>query len=84
MAARRDELLEVLRRHGVTNSRIFGSASRGDDREDSDVNLHVDFPAGTDIEHELEDVFGASVDLVPRHGLKERVRSRAAKDVLPR
>ena len=89
VAARRGELLEVLRRHGVTNPEIFGSAARGDDREDSDVDLLVDFPAGTDIidiigiKRELEDVLGVSVDLVPRSGLKERVRSRAAKDLLP-
>lgn len=92
VAARRGELLEVLRRHGVTNPEIFGSAARGDDREDSDVDLLVDFPAGTDIidiigiigiKRELEDVLGVPVDLVPRNGLKERVRSRAAKDLLP-
>jgi predicted nucleotidyltransferase len=89
VVARRGELLEVLRRHGVTNPEIFGSAARGDDHANSDVDLLVDFPAGTDIidiigiKHELEDVLGAPVDLVPRNGLKERVRSRAAKDLLP-
>jgi len=89
VAARRGELLEVLRRHGVTNPEIFGSAARGDDREDSDVDLLVDFAPGTDIidiigiKRELEDVLGVPVDLVPRSGLKERVRSRAARDLLP-
>jgi len=89
VAARRGELLEVLRRHGVTNPEIFGSAARGDDREGSDLDLLVDFPVGTDIvdiigiKRELEDVLGVPVDLVPRSGLKERVRSRAAKDLLP-
>lgn len=89
VAACRAELLEVLRRHGVTNPEIFGSAARGDDREGSDVDLLVDFPPGTSIidiigiQHELEDLLGVPVDLVPRSGLKERVRSRAAKDLLP-
>lgn len=89
VAARRGELLEVLRRHGVTNPEIFGSAARGDDREDSDLDLLVDFAPGTDIidiigiKRELEDVLGVPVDLVPRSGLKERVRSRAATDLLP-
>lgn len=89
VAAHRGELLELLRRHGVTNPEIFGSAARGDDREDSDVDLLVDFAPGTDIidiigiKRELEDVLGVPVDLVPRNGLKERVRSRAAKDLLP-
>jgi predicted nucleotidyltransferase len=89
VAARRAELLEVLRRHGVTNPEIFGSAARGDDREGSDVDLLVDFAPGTSIidiigiQHELEDLIGVPVDLVPRSGLKERVRARAAKDLLP-
>jgi uncharacterized protein len=89
VAARRGELLEVLRRHGVTNPEIFGSTARGDDREDSDVDLLVDFPAGIDIidiigiKRELEDVLGGPVDLVPRNGLKERVAARAAQDSLP-
>lgn len=89
VAAHRGELLEVLRRHGVTNPEIFGSAARGDDQEGSDVDILVDFPPGTSIidiigiQHELEDLLGVPVDLVPRSGLKERVRSRAAKDLLP-
>jgi predicted nucleotidyltransferase/predicted transcriptional regulator of viral defense system len=89
VATHRGELLEVLRRHGVTNPEIFGSSARGDDREDSDVDLLVDFAPGTDIidiigiKRELEDVLGVPVDLVPRNGLKERVRSRAEKDLLP-
>lgn len=89
VAAHRGELLELLHRHGVTNPEIFGSAARGDDREDSDVDILVDFPPGTSIidiiaiQHELEDLLGVPVDLVPRSGLKERVRTRAANDLLP-
>lgn len=84
VAAHRGELLDVLSRHGVTNPEIFGSAARGDDREDSDVDLLVDFPEGTSIigiKRGLEALLGAPVDLVPRSGLKERVRIKAAKDL---
>ena len=52
----------------------------------ADVDLLVDFSPGTDIigiKRELENVLGVPVDLVPRSGLKERVRSRAARDLLP-
>lgn len=87
--ANRGELHEVLRRHGVTNPAIFGSAARGDDQENSDVDLLVDFAPGTSIidiigiQRELEALLGVPVDLVPRNGLKERVRKRAQKDLLP-
>lgn len=89
VAAHRSEAREVLRRHGVTDPEIFGSVARGDDREDSDLDLLVDFAPGTDIidiigiQRELQEVLGVPVDLVPRTGLKERVRERAAKDLLP-
>lgn len=89
VVAHRTALREVLRRRGVTNPEIFGSAARGDDHEGSDLDLLVDFPPGTsiidiiDIQHELEDLLGIPVDLIPRSGLKERVRSRAAKDLIP-
>lgn len=84
----RQELLDVLRCHGVTNPEIFGSAARGDDHEGSDLDLLVDLAPGTDlfdlvrIKRELEEVLGAPVDLIPRDGLKERVRAAAAKDLV--
>ncbi|USQ79091.1 nucleotidyltransferase family protein [Ornithinimicrobium faecis] len=89
VAAHRGEVGEVLRRHGILNPEVFGSAARGDDHEGSDVDILVDFPPGTSIidiigiQHELEDLLGVPVDLVPRDGLKERVRTRAAKDLIP-
>lgn len=88
VVAHRGELLEVLRRHGVTNPEIFGSAARGDDHEGSDVDILVDFPDGTSIidivgiRLKLEDVLGVRVDLVPRNALKERVRVRASRDLI--
>lgn len=89
VAAHRGKLLDVLRRHGVTNPAIFGSTARGDDHEGSDVDFLVDFPPGTSIidiigiQQELEGVLGVPVDLIPRSGLKERVRARARRDLLP-
>lgn len=79
----------MLHRHGVTNPEIFGSSARGDDHEGSDLDLLVDFAPGTDlidmvnIKAELEEVLGAQVDLIPRVGLKERVRIAAAHDLVP-
>lgn len=39
VAARRQELLDALRRRGVTNPEIFGSSARGDDHGGSDLDL---------------------------------------------
>ena len=86
--AHRSELLDVLRRHGVTNPEVFGSSARGEDHEGSDLDLLVDFPSGTDlidmvnIKLELEAILGAPVDLIPREGLKDRVRVTAKRDLI--
>jgi predicted nucleotidyltransferase len=81
-----DDLHEVLRRHGVTNARLFGSVARGDDHEGSDVDILVDFAPGTTlfgvlkIQDELESILGVEVDLIPDSGLKDRVRVRVQRD----
>lgn len=88
VVAHRDELLDVLRRHGITNPEVFGSAARGDDHDGSDLDLLVDLPDDLSIidiisiKHELEGVLGSPVDLLPRTGLKERVRTRAERDLV--
>lgn len=88
VAAHRRELNDVLRRHGVTNARIFGSVARGDDHEGSDLDLLVEFAPGTSladiigIQDEPQSVLGAPVDLMPDTGLKERVRASAEPDLI--
>ncbi len=37
----RDEVLELARRHHVGNVRVFGSAARGEDGPESDLDLLV-------------------------------------------
>lgn len=88
VAAHRGELREVLRRHGMSNPRLFGSVARGDDHEGSDVDILVDFAAGTSlftilrIQDELETILGVEVDLIPDAGLKDRVRVRVQRDLM--
>ncbi len=88
VTAKRQEIAEVLTRHGVSNPRIFGSVARGDERPGSDLDLMVEFAPGTSlldiigIQLELEDLLGVPVDLVPTSGLKERVRASAAPDLI--
>ncbi len=68
-------LAEICRRNDVILLRVFGSASRGEERADSDVDLLVDFgsPKGffelLRLEDELEALFGRPVDIVTEPGL---------------
>ena len=43
---KRRQLVEAAAAHGITNLRVFGSVARGEDRQDSDVDLLADIPAG--------------------------------------
>jgi predicted nucleotidyltransferase len=57
---------------------LFGSVARGDEDARSDIDLLVDFTAGSslfdllDLTRELEELLGRSVDVVSVGGLKER------------
>lgn len=41
--AKREELYAIGARYGVSNIRVFGSVARGEEREDSDVDLLIHF-----------------------------------------
>ena len=89
LAARRDEVLGITRRHGIENVKVFGSVARGEDHAESDIDLMADLPEGmgliglSKVEQELREVLGAGVDLVPARSLKAHVRSPAMRDAVP-
>ncbi len=67
---------------------IFGSYARGEETEDSDVDLLVEFtgPMGfryVDLAEELEALLGKKVDLVSKKGVKPKYY-KAIKDDLIR
>ncbi|MCU0934009.1 MAG: nucleotidyltransferase family protein [Thiobacillaceae bacterium] len=93
---RRDEALGILNkaspeirsRFGVRQLRLFGSTARDEAREDSDVDILVEFdgPATFDgyfeLLHFLEARMGCAVDLVTEKGLKDRVRPYVERDAI--
>lgn len=48
LAAQRDELIALGRRHGIRRLRVFGSIARGADHHSSDVDLLVDVDPASD------------------------------------
>jgi len=75
VAAGRGVLREVAQSRGFTELAVFGSAARGDDRVDSDLDFLVQPPADADmfsmvhLEEAFEAVLGRSVDIVSYRGL---------------
>lgn len=73
-------LARLCEEHGVRRLRIFGSAARGEERPNSDVDLIVEFGRPTGfiellrLERLLSDFFGRPVDLVTEPGLDPYIR----------
>ncbi len=91
----RAKILETLRlvrpeleRYGVSSLSLFGSASRGEDRPDSDVDVLVEFgrPAGLfdfiRVRRRLEDALGRRVDLVTPDALRPAMREAVLRDAV--
>jgi predicted nucleotidyltransferase len=79
----------ALRRHGVVRAGVFGSAARGEAREDSDLDVLVEFEAGrtlfdlVDLRDELTRLLGRPADVVTYQSLHPRIRERALHDRVP-
>lgn len=85
---RREQVLELARRHGVTNVRVFGSVAQHAATPESDVDLLVD-----GLEHtawgggrlliELEALLQRPVDLVSEADLHDLIRDRIVEEAIP-
>ncbi|WP_297488966.1 nucleotidyltransferase family protein [Thermococcus sp.] len=78
---------ELRKRYGVKRIGVFGSYSRGEQREDSDVDVLVEFekPVGlidfVRLREYLESLLGVKVDLVTKRALKKRIKERVLQEV---
>jgi len=89
LKSKREQILHVARRHGVTRVRVFGSTARGDAGPKSDVDFLVDvgpeptpwFPGG--LVAELEELLGRRVQVVTERGLDELLRDRVLAEAIP-
>jgi predicted nucleotidyltransferase len=85
-----DELARYCRTNGIQSLAMFGSQVTGQSNPESDVDLLVEFDPDARIgflalarmQRELTDLFQKSVDLVPRQGLKKRIRDRVLAEAI--
>jgi predicted nucleotidyltransferase len=87
--SKRDQILALAKKHGVTRVRVFGSMARGDAGPASDVDLLVDvgpspsawFPGG--FVADLEDLLGRRVQVITERGLDELLRAHILEEAVP-
>ncbi len=81
------ELLELCRRNDIASLGAFGSFSRGEQTEESDLDLLVTFSKGKSlidhikIEDDLESLLGKHVDLVTERSLSPYIAPMVKKDL---
>ena len=84
-----DQVREILDRAGLRNARLFGSAARGEDTDESDIDLLVEAPLGTTlydlarVELALEDLLGCKVEVVTQGFLAPDVAENVETDLTP-
>jgi len=87
----KQQIFELCRKNKVKELSIFGSRARGDNREDSDYDLLVEFQPSARIglieysrmQIDLSDLLGRKVDLVPKNGLKPLIKERVLAEAEP-
>lgn len=78
---------DLFQCYPLTALGLFGSYARENQNDESDIDIIVEFsqPVGfeiVDLAIELESALGASVDLVSRNGIRDRILSHIEKQII--
>ncbi len=79
---------ELEEKYKVKRIGVFGSFSHGEEREDSDIDILVEFtePVGfflfIDLENYLSNLLGKKVDLVTKNALKPIIKEKIISDTI--
>ena len=82
------ERQELVDRYNISALSVFGSVARDDARQDSDVDILVEFsqPVGLfqfiELQQKLEALLGSNVDLGTPRSLKPRIKERVMQEAI--
>lgn len=81
-----NRVLPILKRNNIRSASLFGSFARGESKENSDIDMLVEYGTGTTLfkaaklKIELEKELGCRVDLVSPDYLHPRIKKQIARD----
>ncbi|MEI6498750.1 MAG: nucleotidyltransferase family protein [bacterium] len=83
----KEKLEDFCRKNQIKLFALFGSFARGEEREDSDIDIMIDFTEAKSlmkiggIQYDLEESLGRSVDLVSMKNIKPALKNNILKDL---
>jgi predicted nucleotidyltransferase len=89
LRSHRSSILRLAAEHGAEDVRIFGSAVRGQDRTDSDLDLLVRMEPGRtlldliSLEQDLEDLLGRPGEVVVEGGISPHLEPTILAEARP-
>ena len=91
LALHRERIRAIVAHYGGVNPRVFGSVARGEDTEESDLDILVDDPEGHRLNlfalggmnYDISSLIGRPVDVVPSADLPQRMRATAYAEAMP-
>lgn len=85
---RREEILDIARKHGAKNIRLFGSMARGEEGAESDLDILVEMEKGSSlldiiaIKQDIEDLLGRKVDVVTESSISPYIRDTVLREAV--
>jgi predicted nucleotidyltransferase len=85
----KEKAVPILKEAGVLRSSIFGSYVRGEQKEDSDIDILVELPVDKSLldlvrlQRKLRTVLGKDVDLLTYNSVHPLLKKYIQKDQLP-
>jgi len=85
----REQIRAIVLAHRASNVRVFGSVIRGEDTDDSDLDLLVEPTPETSlmdigaIRHELKSLLGVNVDVLTPNALPDSFREKVLTESVP-
>ena len=91
LRSKREKIYEIASEYGVSNIRVFGSVARGEEREDSDVDLlvNIDYKkygsgfARVDFKEKIEKYLKHKVDILTEKSLYYPIKKEVMKGLIP-
>lgn len=86
--SKREEILDIARKYGATNLRVFGSMARGEESPKSDLDIIVEMEKGSSlldiisIKQDIEELLGRKVDVVTEASISPYIRNNVLREAV--